>query len=64
MLQFNAELLRRRFNLAVAVAEASDCNAYEEDGDNEGKDAGDDGAAEPRAPGQNLEKGTQIFVVG
>ncbi len=59
VLQLNAKLLRSRFNLAVAVAEAPDRNANEKDGDDEGKDAGDDGAAEPRAPGQDLEKGTR-----
>lgn len=55
MLQFNAEFLRCRFNLAVAVAKTANHNADEKDGDNEGKDADNDGAAEPRAPGQNLE---------
>ena len=55
MLQFNAELLRRRFDFAVAVAETANHNADEKDGNDEGKDADNHGAAEPRAPGQNLE---------
>ena len=66
MLQFDAELLRRRFDFAVAVAETANHNADEKDGDDERKDADDDGAAEPRVPGQNLDtrRGTSARETG